>query len=901
MLTFLRRLRDAFRRDTLARQFEEERRFHLEELEQLHLRRGLPADAARAQAERDFGNAVLAREDLRAQAGFPSWDELMNDLRHTLRGLRRRPWLTGSVIAILAFGLAAAATIDGLIDTVFLRPLPVPHPEELYVSTNPDPDVPNRMSRGTARRLEEALPPHSVAAYATGGRCTVQIGAQEAVRATAQMVGGSFFATLGVPAASGRTFGPSDDQVGSPTTAVVASWAWARKNFGSPEAAVGQQFTVNRQPASVVGVAPETFRGVQVGQQIDFWLATAAAPRLHLYPSATITTDDDRTNDPDWNREERVWWIQVLARVRPGETIPDAALLRAWEPARAEALLTHHDAGDQQAFRHMTWEFIPAPGGLSHFRESFKSTAFLLGSVVAVMLLLVCTNVSGLLLVRTMSRHRELGIRLAIGGSSLQIARLAIMEALALNAAGGAAGLLAAHWLLPFAARLLAPSQELDVTLGLRSALLMAGLVLLGTLVSALVPAIWISRVQPLNALSGNRGLGQAPVRIGRLFVVAQFAIAVVLVSVAAALGGALQRAMSADPGFARESVLTAVFDTAGGGYLPAAVPGLMERMRETALNVGGVKAVAFSSSGLLTGSKSVSAIFVRDHGASGREYRFQDDSVTPGYFATVGMPVLLGREFTTGDKDGAPNVAVVTAAFARRVFGARSPIGERFGFDEKVGPGDMTIVGVVADARLNGIRQDSPPMFFCPVAQWADGEPDFLAVAVQGPVPAVQEDLRVALAAAAPGLAFTSWKTLARRMTDDLSGDVATTQLTTVFGVCALVLAGIGVAGSLGYLVILRQRELAVRLAIGAQPAQILRSIVGDSVRLSAIGTALGLLVAWLAPLLPALRSSLVGEPGLLPTLLAAAVAGTTAVVAGSIPARRAARIDPLLMLKGD
>ena len=414
MRSLLARLRDAFRRRAIARDFEEERAFHLAQLEELHIGRGLPPEEARLAAAREFGNSPGVREEIRLQAGFPRWDELAADFRHALRGLARRPWFTCSVTAIFGLGLGAAAAIHGLINVVFMRPLAVPHPEQLYAVVCSDPKVPVRLGRGTARRLEALLPARSVAAYSSSSRCAVQLGSQPAAIASATLVNGSFFPALGVAPAAGRLLSEHDDIAGAPADVAVASAAWATKNFGSPAGAVGREIVVNQVPVSVVGVLPESFRGVVVGDRTDLWLAAASQHRLRIGASASMTYADDRPNDPDWNREERVSWLQLLVRVRPGEPVPVELLRRAWEPQRDDIMLAEDDPQAKARLMHRSWLLRGAPGGVSRFRDHFHSTGWLLGGVVAVMLVLVCTNVSGFLLVRSMSRHREIGVRLAM-------------------------------------------------------------------------------------------------------------------------------------------------------------------------------------------------------------------------------------------------------------------------------------------------------------------------------------------------------------------------------------------------------------------------------------------------------------------------------------------------------
>jgi predicted permease len=898
MRAFLARVRDLLRRPAIRRAFDEEMAFHLDELERRHRAGGASPDEARAAAAREFGNVLQTREELRARAGFPSWDELANDFRHAVRGAMRRPWLSGSIVVMLALGLGAAATIYGLVDAVFLRPLPVPHPEELLAAQPADPTVPNRLSRGTVRRLEAALAARSVAAYGGEDRCAVQIGPQAAAWANVRLVNGNFFTALGLGADAGRLLGEADDQAGAPAVVAVVSSAWARKNFGTAEAAVGRELTVNRNPATIVGVLPADFRDVSVGQSTDLWFATAVQPRLHVFGNSSESVGDDRPNDSDWNREERISWLQILVRARPG-TPAAAALQRAWVPQRDELSLAFNDPREREQQKHVAWILVPAPGGQSRLRQSFRATSLLLGGLVGVMLLLVCSNVSGLLLVRSMARHREIGVRLAVGAGSFRVVRLGFFEAVVLSVAGGAGGLLLASWLLPAAVHLLIPGENVAAAVGLRSTALMTVLALGSAILSALAPAWWISRVEPLQALSGNRGLGRAPIRLGRILVVAQFALAVALVALATALGGELSRLLAADPGFNRDQVVTAVFDPASAGYERPGIQPLLERMRRSVLGVPGVTGVSFSSSGILAGSQSSSGIYLRNPGALAHQRNIQHDAVTPGYFGVIGMPLLLGRDFAEGDNSDAVPVAIVSASFAREFFGENSPIGQSFGFDSKPSKEDRIVVGVVADVHLNSVREPAPPLFFTPTAQTTDGMPHFIAVRFAGPEAAVQTSLREALARAEPGLVLTSWKTLEQRMSDNLRGDLVTTSLAEIFGAAAILLAGAGVAGSLGYLVVLRQRELALRIAIGASPSRLFRGVVADALRLSLAGGILGVAAIWLIPMLPVVKPILPAQPGIGAALAAAAIALLTAIVAGAIPARRAARIDPMKVLK--
>ncbi|HUG10519.1 MAG TPA: ABC transporter permease [Opitutaceae bacterium] len=901
MRSLLARIRDLFRRPKVARDFDEEMAFHLAELERVQLERGASPEEARQAAALEFGNTLRARENVREQAGFASWDELAGDVKLAWRGILRRPAMAGSIVVILALGLGAAATIHGLIDSVFLRPLPVPDPEQIHAITSSNRNDSPRLSRGTVRRLEEFFPANSVAAFNGGLRCTVQIGSGEASRNNTRMVNGSFFTTLGVSAAAGRLLAPSDDVPGSPTDVAVVGHRWAVERFGTAAAAVGREISVNRIPIEIVGVIEPRFREISIGTKTDIWFATALQPRLRAYGNASIFAGDDRGNNADWNLEERVSWMQVLLRKRVGSPPLQATVQRAWEVQRDDMAVALEDPREKEAFMHRSWPVVPAPAGMSHFREEFKPTGMLLGGVVAVLLILVCSNVSGLLLVRSMSRHREIGVRLALGAGSLRVVRLGFLEAVILSGLGALAGFVLALWLLPATVKLLAPGQDIAFGLGLRAVGFMGALALLTAVLSTLGPGLWIARVEPLRALSGNRGLGRAPVRLGRALVVAQFAIAVTLVAVATALGTELQRSLSADPGFEREQVMTALFDAKSAGYKDEDAPAVIERLQSAAGEIPGVSSSAFSVSGLLAGSQTNSGLSFRDPRVNVPRSNYQHDSVSLEYFDTVGMHFLIGRKFLPTDSATTGKVAIVNATFAREIFRDIDPIGQRFGYDATPSDGDFTVIGVVADARMNGVRERPPALFYTPAAQSGMENLSFLAVRFNGAGEPILANLRAAFAKVEPGIVFTSWKTLEARMVEDLSGDLATTKLAAIFGGCAILLAGAGIAGALGYLVVLRQRELALRMAIGAAPGDVQRGVLLDALRLGAIGGGIGLVVIWVVPLFPVVEAALHGRPGLLPAFLAAIVALVTATIAGWIPARRASRIDPLVMLKAE
>ncbi len=900
MRTLLARLRDLFRRRAIETAFDEEMQFHLEQLEALNRERGLSPEAARAAAVREFGNVTRAREDLRDRAGFPAIDGFIRDLRHAWRGLRRRPLLAAGVVGVLAIGLGAAGTLSSLTYAVLFAPLPVTRPDELHLVVKPGTANPEVLSYASVQRLDTLLAGGDAVGYSGSGSFNVGRAGRPLESARGQLVTGGFFGLLGLEPAAGRLLNAGDDAPNAPPVAVV-SHAWAVHTFGAADAAVGQEIWVNRQAVAVVGVLPPRFNGITFGQRTDLWLPASLQKSLQYAGNAWIISSDDRPNDPDWTREERVQWMTVLVRL-PDSGRPQAlaALGEAVRPQLEQFAAAIDDPAEREAVRHQRYDLAHAPGGFSPVRAGFRPIGILLGALVGTVLVLACANVSGLLLVRTLSRHRELGVRLALGSRRGRIARLAMAEALLLCCAGAAAGWVLSLVLLPVLNQWLNSGRPIDGSLFDPAQLVvMSGLTLLCASMCGIGPALLIARMEPLGALAGHGGLHGAAGRIGRTLVTAQLALAVLLVGIAATLGREIAQTLAADPGYARESVLTTSFDPRAAGYEQPENAALLDRLDQALRAVPGVVDVGFAFSGILNGSVSTPSVTFRDPEVRIRAEHIQGEVVRPGYFTATGMTVLAGRDFTTEDRDAGRNVAVISAALARRAFGERGPIGQSFGFGPAPSEEDFTIVGVVADAKLNGVRDPAPGVFYRSAAQAPDADLRFLALRVAGTVDAVRHAARAALAEAEPGLVFSNWQTLEQRIVESLGPSRAATRIAASVAAIAIILASAGVAASLGYLVTLRQRELALRIAIGADPRRIRHGVLGDAFKLGLLGAALGLALVWLLPLIPSVGERLPARPDLLAGTIAAAVGLCATIAAGWSPARRASQADLLLLLK--
>lgn len=900
-LAWINRLRDWGRRRELRARLDEELTFHFDELVTEYRRQGCDAAEAARRARRKLGNVTQVRESHREQAGLPWLEEAWRDVRLAGRNLARRPGYAGAVVGLLAVGLAAALCVYVLTDAMLRRALPVPRPEELRLVTEVD-GRPDLFSRGTVDRLRAALPAGRIVAFGGDTAVTVQRGQAPAHSARGQLVLGDALAGLGVRTVAGRQLAMGDDRIGDGASVAVVAHAWAMKEFGTAEAAVGREIRVNRQPLQIVGVLEPAFGGFDAVDQVDLYFPAALQATLAMTGNSRIFASDDRANDPDWNREGRVNWLRLLVRVPEGAGEPVMpALLAAVQPDRDDMLAQLTSPTEREELRRKTWQIVPAPGGFSDQRNAFAATGGLLTALVGSLLLLTCANVSGIMLVRTLSRHREMGVRLSLGAGRWRTCRLAVVEALVCGVVGAAVGLLLASWLVPAAATLLVPDATLQLDVAKVGPLAVLALVAVGSsLACALAPAWWISRLEPLIATKGGTGGGNSPQRLGRVLVAMQLALAVMLVAVSLSLGHEIAHVLARDPGFAAAEVLTTRFDPRTAGYGQTELDGLYARLRAAALAVPGVERVGFSATGILSGSRSQSGVFARGAGFEDRADDYQEDRADPDYLPTVGLHLLQGRWFEDTDLADSPRVAVVTPAFARALWGDTAVMGRRFGYDYAPGDDDMTVVGIVADAGINRARETAAAIFFTPAAQ-AHGAMGFLAVRVQGNPETVRPRVANALAAAEPGLVFSSWRTLEQRRESSLRGEIASSRLAGIIAGLALAQATFGVGGALAHLVTLRQRELAVRLALGATPDRLLRGVLGDGLRLGCWGAVGGgALIALLAVVLPKTSGWQVA-PGWGSGVVAAGCGVLAALLGGWWPARRAARVDPQAMLKAE
>lgn len=833
----------------------------------------------------------------------------MKTLKYALRLLARTPGLTAVVVLSLALGIGANAAIFSLVDQVLLRPLPVREPERLVNLGAPGAKAGNTSCSNAGsceeifsypmfRDLERAAAPR---AALTGIAAHRGFGANLAFRGQTLngdgvLVSGSYFPVLGLVPARGRLLGPADDQTVGAHPVAVVSYAYWETRLGADPGVVGQTLVVNGRPLTIVGVAPRGFSGTTLGD------------RPHVFVPITMRAAMSPGFDGFENR--RAYWAYLFARLKPGATLDDA---RRRLDAVYRPILTDVEAAQQEGvsprflaeFRQRRVSVEPGRSGQSDVHEEARTPLLLLLATTGVVLLIACANVANLLLARGAGRAGEMAVRLSLGAGRRGLLGQLLAESCLLGVLGGAAGLVVARWTLAGVAALLPDDAAGTFHVGLDArVLLFAAALAVGTgVLFGLFPALHGTRPDLIVAI--RAGAGQVPggsraaARFRTSLVAAQVALSMTLLVSA----GLFVRSMTAlarqDLGLVAERVVTFGVSPELNAYAPARSMALFERLESELAAVPGVTAVAAARVPLLGGSNWGTDVAVEgfrrdpDADANARLNR-----VSAGYFRALGVPLLAGREFTAADRAGAPKVAVVNEAFARKFNLGRAAVGKRMS-EETGGPLDVEIVGLVRDAKYSAVRDEVPPLFFTPYRQdTTTGSLSFYARTALEPAPLLRAVPGVVRRLDA-GLPVEELRTLTEQARESVFLERMIGTLAGAFAALATVLAAVGLYGVLTYTVGQRTRELGVRMALGAAARDVRALVLGQVGRLVLAGGLVGVAAALAVG--RAARSLLFGVGAADPAAIAVAalVLAGVGLAAGYVPARRAARVDPVRALK--
>lgn len=830
-------------------------------------------------------------------------DTIAQDLRHSLRFLGRNPGFSLLVALTLGLGIGANAAIFSLLDQVLVRSLAVKNPHELVLLSAPGPNKGSTwnmsdVTHSISHPMFEDLRDRNEVFSGVLARCPWSLylgygGQPEAVDGS--LVSGTYFQVLGIGAALGRVLSPDDDRTpGAHPVIVLSHGAWQRR-FGADPGIVGRSVTVNGHPMTIVGVAAEGFRGIELGRSAEIFVP--------LMMKAQIT--------PLWNGlgERRVMWLQAMARLRPGTTIKQAeagleVLYRSILEAEAEEMTGASDSFLQR-FVEKKIELIPGSHGAPEIQSRLRTPLVILMGMVALVVLIACANVASLLLTHASARQKEIALRLALGASRGRIARQLLGESLILSLLGAAVGLVFATWTAVLLLRML-PFEGLAETLStepdLRLAAFALALAAITALLVGLVPALQATRpdlVRSLKDQAGSLAGGGGPLRLRKGLVVAQVALSAILLMVAGLCARSLANLRDFDPGFRKDRLLTFAVDPVTAGHSPQDAQLLFERLRERLLQVPGVLGVTMASEPLMEDSHNVHTVNVEGYTpAEGEVLRPNVTAVGPRFLHTMGMPVLAGRDLEERDGEEAPKVAVVNQTFARYFFGDEIPLGRRFGWGSR-GSLDYEIVGVVADARTNTLRETIPQFIYVPYPQYEDVSGLAFYVRTGSEPLSLADPVRAAVRETDAALLMGDLHTMEATIDRSLSIDRIVAALSAAFGLLAMVLAGVGLYGVMSFAVARRTREIGVRVALGADRSRILRMVLVEVGVLTGIGMALGLPGGWGLGRL--MESRLFGLQPLDPATLA----GTILVIvlatlaAGTLPALRALRVQPATALR--
>ena len=827
------------------------------------------------------------------------------DLRLALRGLRRNPLFATVAILSLALGIGANTAIFTLLDQIVLRRLPVRAPEQIVMvfqnANNMGSNVGTRMnSYPMYQDLQARAEPFAEVLCRRTADASISID-QSTERVTAELVSGNYFSMLGVQPAAGRVFNSQqDDQVYNGHPVVVLAYDYWARRFARDPNIVGKTIRVNDYPMTIVGVSAEGFFGLDPAASPQIRVPIQMKPVMH----------------PDWGwvhmDDRRAKWVQVFARLKPGYTVESAAgpiqglytQIRQYEMSLPTA--SQWSSYSREEFMKGRMLVESAAGGFSELRNGFSTALIVLMCMVGLVLLIACANVANLLIARAFMRQKELAVRLSLGASRGRLVRQMLVESVLLAFLGASLGLALSVVLtrsllslLPAGAAPLLIQPKPD----LRILLFTFVVTVVTALVFGLLPAFRASRPDPWTTLKDTIGSiagGSGSLFLRKGLVTVQVALSFLLLFGAGLFVRSLHNLKSTDTGVALDNLVSFQLSASLNGYDNERGTRFYEALLEKISSAPGVKSAAYVSVPILAGSEWDSSMAVEGHTfKDGEDMQAFMNALSPGYFRTMGIPVLEGRDFTRMDAKDDATVAIVNRAFAEHFFKGRSAIGRRLGFGG--GPGTkltIDIIGVVENALYEGPREGVHRQVFIP--RWGKSDATYYlrtATTSSDAFTTIRNQVRQL----DDSIPVYDLKTVEGQLDETLLTDRLIALLSAGFGLLATLLATIGLYGVMAFVVARRRKELGVRLALGAQPGRVIWLVMREVLLLFGIGLAIGIPTAILLSRYVAsqLHGVEAGDPfiAIATVVLLAAVS----VVAGLIPAHRASRIDPILALRAE
>jgi len=882
-----------FRTKRLNQDLDEEVRAHIAFAVDENLRRGMAKQEARMAALRAFGGVTQTKEAYRLQRGVPWFEQIGRDVRFGIRQLRRSPGFAITAIFTLALGLGANTAVFSLINGLLLRPLPVPHADELallhYVRSD-DPDLNFSFCAPMFRALEKRHEVfQDVAAFTSR---TMQVrSASGNVEIPGAIVSGQFFRAMQTPPLLGRYLTPQDDRPGGTSTGfgVVVSEEFWQTWFNRAPDVVGRRITIAGAPFTVVGVMPRQFIGAEPTKRPRIYAPLWAEPVI----------------DAPWNNIAggyHSWWLRVIARRNPGVTQDqvNAALQAASNPVLDET--APQDAKWIKEARDNHFQILAAPGsnGFSRLRATFVKPLAAVFFMCMAMLLLACLNLASLLMARSAARERELATRLAMGASRRRLVQQLMVESLLIAVLGTAAGIIAA----PLVSRSLAavvlgddPTTFLDTALDWRVFAFVTVAAAVSTVLIGLIPALRATSKnlnEQIKSGSQTASAGERRRVLPRILMGLEVSLALILVVGAGLLGTSLVKLYRTGLGFDAKNLAELNLDMGKQPLDGDALIRWYAAFGNALKRLPGVKSVSFGAEIPFDGS-TWSGTYRTPFSGGGREIYMSD--VAPEYFQTMRIPLLSGRDFRWNDTIASGRKVILSQSAAKYLFPDRNPIGQQVTGDHNA---VYEVIGVAGDIRFASIREAAPAGGYVPIMQYEGKKPSFTAVVrVDGSAAPLAAAARSLAAEMAPEIPAPALTTMSNELDASISSERMMAMLAVFFAGCALLVTAIGLYGTLAYATALRTSEIGIRMALGAQRAQVVAMVFRENAWIASVGSMAGLVVALFAS--RALAGFLYGTSVRDPWVLLGSVAALALIASAAsiLPALRAARIDPMRALR--